>query len=276
MTAGLGLGWRFDHGRSPVELELEGVLGVGLGETDSEETALEVLGGVRIDPHPDVAIRIGGGVGVLEGWGVPLFRLVAGVRWEPTSHDRDRDGVADARDTCPELAEDLDGNEDDDGCPEGDDDRDGVLDQDDTCPDEPETINGFEDDDGCPDEGPARVIIEEGQIRILENIEFESNSDRLRPESDSILDQIVLTMRAHPEVRRVRIEGHTDETGSRDLNMSLSRRRAAAVKRYLVQHGTESGRLESEGFGPDRPIDDNQSAAGRARNRRVGFVILDQ
>ncbi len=273
LSASLALGYRFDGGRAPVEILAEGISGIGLTETDPEETALEALLGVRFDPTPDWAITGGGGMGILEGYGVPLFRVFLGLRWEPSAHDQDRDGIPDERDTCPDLPEDLDGAEDEDGCPEGDDDHDGVLDLDDDCPDAAEVINGFEDEDGCPDEGPARVVVEEGRLTILENIRFETNSDRIAPESRGILDQIVLTMRAHEEIRRVRIEGHTDSTGSRDHNVRLSRRRAEAVRRYLVQHGIGGGRVEAEGYGPDRPIESNDSESGRSRNRRVEFVI---
>ena len=68
--------------------------------------------------------------------------------------DQDEDGIPDSKDSCPAVAEDTDGFEDLDGCPEFDNDKDGILDNDDECVDEPETVNGFQDEDGCPDEAP--------------------------------------------------------------------------------------------------------------------------
>ena len=74
----------------------------------------------------------------------------------------------------------------------------------------------------------------------------------------------------------VEIGGHTDSRGADDYNLELSQRRAAAVMRYLTENGIEAGRLTSEGYGEARPIDTNDTDAGRARNRRVVFVILEQ
>jgi hypothetical protein len=83
--------------------------------------------------------------------GVPLARGVVSVQWAPRSHDADKDGVEDAADECPDLAEDRDGFEDQDGCPDFDNDDDGVPDSQDKCPSQKEDEDGFDDDDGCPD-----------------------------------------------------------------------------------------------------------------------------
>jgi OmpA-OmpF porin, OOP family len=175
-------------------------------------------------------------------------------------------------DACPELPEDFDGVEDDDGCPEGDADGDGVLDYLDRCPDEAETINGFEDDDGCEDKGPAQIVIEEGRITILETIRFEPNSSNIDRRSHRIMDQIVLTLRKHRQID-VAIGGHTDSTGPRELNMRLSRDRARSVRQYLVRRGIPPGRLSARGYGPDQPIADNTTDDGKAKNRRVEFLV---
>ena len=183
------------------------------------------------------------------------------------------EALASGQDLCPDLPEDFDGIEDDDGCPEGDKDGDGVVDLFDRCPDEAEFINGFEDDDGCPDEGPAQVVVENGQIKVLATIKFKTNSDELEDESAVILDQLVLTIRARQDIRAVEIGGHTDSTGSHDLNMRLSQLRANSVKRYMVEHGIQAKRLQAIGYGPDKPIADNKTDEGRALNRRVEFII---
>ncbi|HMJ15586.1 MAG TPA: OmpA family protein, partial [Polyangiaceae bacterium] len=173
-----------------------------------------------------------------------------------------------------DLPEDYDEVEDEDGCPEGDDDGDGVLDYLDRCPDEPETINGFEDDDGCADEGPAKIIVEEGKITILETVRFELNSSNIDPSSYGIMNQIALTLRKHREIERIEIGGHTDSTGPRDFNIRLSHARARSVRSYLLARGIPPGRLSARGYGPDRPLEDNESEEGRARNRRVEFVVV--
>lgn len=175
-------------------------------------------------------------------------------------------------DACPDLPEDYDGIDDEDGCPEGDADHDGVLDYLDRCPDEAETINGFEDDDGCQDEGPAQIVIEEGRITILETIRFEPNSSKLARSSYPIMNQIALTLRKHRDLN-IAIGGHTDSTGPRALNARLSRDRARSVRQYLLERGIPPARLSARGFGPDQPIADNDSDEGRARNRRVEFLV---
>jgi OOP family OmpA-OmpF porin len=198
---------------------------------------------------------------------------------EPTSvdevDDKERaEAIAGGYDACPELPEDFDGVEDEDGCPEGDTDKDGVLDYSDRCPEEQETINGFEDDDGCEDEGPAQIVIEEGQLTILETIRFEPNSSKLDRRSDRILAQIALTLRKHEEIARVEIGGHTDSTGPRGLNMRLSRERARSVRQWLLSRGIPPGRLSARGYGPDKPLADNETDSGKAQNRRVEFLLV--
>jgi OOP family OmpA-OmpF porin len=321
VLAGIGLGYRFDGGRGPVELMLDLRSAVGLTETDSEEVALEGLLGVEVDVTPEWKLHAGGGLGLLEGFGVPTGRALVGVRWEPSPNDPDHDGVRSQKranggpvtedrsdgqaadepqqdaedssaesvdavddaareaairggyDACPDLPEDFDGVEDEDGCPEGDQDGDGVLDYLDRCPGEAETINGFEDDDGCKDEGPAQIIIEEGRITILETIRFEPNSSKLERSSSGILDQITLTMRKNQHIQRIEIGGHTDSTGSRELNMRLSRERARTVRQYLIARGIPPARLSARGYGPDSPLADNGTEQGRTQNRRVEFLV---
>jgi outer membrane protein OmpA-like peptidoglycan-associated protein len=74
----------------------------------------------------------------------------------------------------------------------------------------------------------------------------------------------------------VRIEGHTDATGNDDANMTLSKQRAESVKGYLTQHGVSPAQLETAGFGASRPVADNETAEGRAQNRRTELVITSR
>jgi len=152
-----------------------------------------------------------------------------------------------------------------------------VLDKDDKCPDKPETINGYRDNDGCPDRGKAQVVIEKNKITILKKVYFDTNRARIKPVSFNILNQVALVLRANPQVKGVRIEGHTDSQGNAQKNKVLSQKRAEAVRDFLIQKGgIEASRLFAVGYGPDKPVADNRTAKGREENRRVEFVILDQ
>jgi outer membrane protein OmpA-like peptidoglycan-associated protein len=230
---------------------------------------------LRHYPNEEWEIIGGPGVGMIAGYGVPTFRLFAGVRYTPTAHDADGDGIADDEDQCPQVAEDHDGDRDSDGCPEEDpdDDHDGVPNKNDECPSAKETINGVQDDDGCPDTGDPRVIYENGKIQVLDNVQFEHGSAEIKQESNSLLDQVALHMKANPEIKRVRVEGHTDDTGPRDVNVRLSKQRAEAVRRHLVAKGVNPQRLTAEGYGPDKPLVNSTTEEARAKNRRVEFVV---
>jgi outer membrane protein OmpA-like peptidoglycan-associated protein len=184
--------------------------------------------------------------------------------------DSDGDGIWDEQDNCPDEAEIINAYLDEDGCPESDRDGDGFWDEQDSCPDEAETVNGYQDQDGCPDEIPEEVQAFTGAIK---GITFETGSDVIRPSSAATLDQAVTVLQTYPDVRLL-ILGHTDDRGERDLNLDLSKRRAEAVKVYLVERGIDASRLTTEGRGPDEPIDSNASRAGRANNRRIEFTIV--
>ncbi len=190
--------------------------------------------------------------------------------------DTDGDGLKDNVDQCPQDPEDFDGFKDEDGCPDPDNDRDGILDVDDKCPNEPEIINGVDDDDGCPDQGEVKVKVEAEKIEIYEKIYFELDKAIIRPISFSILDQVVRVVVRNPQIKKIRIEGHTDSQGTEAYNLDLSKRRAAAVMEYLTTAGVDPSRLESEGYGEGQPIDTNDTREGRANNRRVEFKILEQ
>ncbi len=121
---------------------------------------------------------------------------------------------------------------------------------------------------------PAVVKLTAEKIEILQAVQFELNSDALRPVSTPILQQVAWVLQAHPEISRVLIEGHSDSQGDRPLNVKLSEARARKVMAWLVKQGQIApARLEAVGHGPDRPVASNQTAEGRALNRRVEFKI---
>lgn len=121
----------------------------------------------------------------------------------------------------------------------------------------------------------AEVDEETQQIVIKEIVYFATNSDEIQQRSFNLLNQVAQLLENNPQISRVRIEGHTDSRGSRDHNMDLSQRRAESVRTYLMGRGIDGGKLRAQGFGPDRPVEDNSTASGRAANRRVEFHIED-
>ncbi len=196
-------------------------------------------------------------------------------------------------DACPDLAEDFDDYLDEDGCPDPDNDSDAICDEwvttegmldvfknvckgIDKCPAEPETINGYKDSDGCPDKGESLVIIREDKIEIKDKIYFNTNKATIQKKSNPLLDQLAQTIRANQSIRKISVEGHTDDTGKYEKNLVLSRQRAEAVVEALVKRGCDPERFEAVGYGPDKPLDPSKTKAARALNRRVEFIILDK
>lgn len=187
--------------------------------------------------------------------------------------DADGDRVADRLDRCPSQF----GSANNAGCPEPDIDDDGLSDARDVCPDEPETLNGFEDEDGCPDAGKVLVVVTKERIEIKEQVFFATGKAKIKRVSFKLLATVAKALVLHPEIRLVRVEGHTDSVGRRPQNLKLSKARATSIREHLIDvNGIEAERLEAEGFGPDRPIADNGTTAGRGMNRRVEFVIVER
>jgi len=182
--------------------------------------------------------------------------------------DNDGDEFDDPDDECPNEPEDPDGWEDGDGCPDLDNDADGIVDEADDCRDVAEVRNGFEDEDGYPDDTPLVEMTCE-RLELRDRIYFDTDSDVIQTRSYALLDQAAGLLVARPEIRRVRIEGHTDDRGSSRHNQDLSQRRAESVRRYIIEQGVAAERLLAEGFGEDRAIAHNDSEEGRATNRRV-------
>jgi outer membrane protein OmpA-like peptidoglycan-associated protein len=188
--------------------------------------------------------------------------------------DADHDGIPDDQDKCPNAAEDKDGFEDEDGCPDPDNDHDGIADAQDKCPLEAEVINGVEDDDGCPDKGASKVRVEGQRIAILDKVYFATNKDVILAKSHPLLKQVAAVLRANPQIELVRVEGHTDNQGKPASNLDLSQRRANTVRAFLIKEGIAPERLEAVGYGQTKPVAPNTTARGRETNRRVEFTIV--
>ena len=175
--------------------------------------------------------------------------------------DSDNDGINDEEDSCKYVA----GFADYHGCPIPDRDHDGTNDEMDKCPDQP----GPADNQGCPLVKAA--IITRAKL-VAANIMFHINSTQLTKSSYPPIKELADSLKTNPDLDLL-IEGHTDNTGSPAYNLSLSRERAEAVKKVILKLGIADNRIVVRGYGDTRPIADNNTAAGRAENRRVVFVF---
>ena len=188
--------------------------------------------------------------------------------------DNDGDGIPDALDKCPNEPEDKDGFEDLDGCPDPDNDHDGIPDAQDKCPNEPETINGIQDDDGCPDRGDTTIVLSPDRIETLDPIQF--NGNKPTRASLPLLGQVGATMRAHPEILRLRVTVHVQPTRDPAADQARSEKRAQAVREWLVQWGVAPTRVEPRGFGGAKPlVPPNQRGAAKI-NDRIELIILER
>jgi OOP family OmpA-OmpF porin len=157
-----------------------------------------------------------------------------------------------------------------------DTDGDGVADKLDKCPGTPSAT--VVDGSGCPLKVPAqieKVIITEEDRRVvadaIRNLEFDLGKATIRSKSFPTLNRVanVLVTKNFS----LKLAGHTDNTGSKELNMRLSKDRAESVKAYLVSQGVNASRVEATGYGLTQPIATNKTAAGRQKNRRVEFTL---
>jgi outer membrane protein OmpA-like peptidoglycan-associated protein len=185
--------------------------------------------------------------------------------------DSDGDGVYDGLDMCPGTPKGT--PVDAKGCPL-DSDGDGVPDNLDKCPGTPP--NTRVDKDGCPLTGKEAELLDTGQLR-LQNVLFETNKADLKPESYPALDEVGSILAKWPELK-IEIGGHTDDRGAADYNQSLSQRRAQAVLDYLTSHfsSIHGDQYTVVGYGESQPVASNDTAQGRAQNRRVEFKVLNR
>ena len=204
--------------------------------------------------------------------------------------DRDGDGIADIDDACPDVAgvakykgcpiPDTDGDGINDemdkcptvpgvaryqGCPIPDTDGDGVNDEEDKCPTRP----GPASNQGCPE--IAKEVIEKVSF-AAKNIFFATGKYQLLPKSFKSLDGVVDLLKAD-ESLMLDIDGHTDAVGTDESNQVLSDNRAGSVKEYFLKKGIDASRLKSTGYGESKPVADNNTAAGRAKNRRTEMTV---
>jgi len=184
---------------------------------------------------------------------------VAGVKEFDGCPDTDGDGVPNSIDMCPNLK----GQASSKGCP--DTDLDGIHDGIDRCP----KIAGVAANQGCPElKKEVKTLFQQA----LQGIKFESGKAKIVPTSYPILNSVAKVMTDNPSYKLL-IGGHTDNVGNEGLNQTLSQNRAEAVGAYLIGKGISTMRIASTGYGLTKPVDDNKTAAGRARNRRVELNV---
>jgi outer membrane protein OmpA-like peptidoglycan-associated protein len=183
----------------------------------------------------------------------------AGVEQFNGCPDTDKDGLPDYQDDCPYTAGVISLN----GCP--DRDGDGVADKDDRCPDQAGRVSNF----GCPD-----LKIEDREVLefAVQAVEFDFGKATLRRSSFSILNKVADVIKRYPAYS-LRISGHTDNVGDASRNQKLSEQRARSCYEYLNTKGVPTSRMNYIGYGEERPIEDNDTESGRARNRRVEFDV---
>lgn len=125
-------------------------------------------------------------------------------------------------------------------------------------------------------EPEKRVKLEDDRITITEKVQFEYNSSNIMEVSHSLLNEVAGVIKSAPRIKKLQVEGHASSDGADDYNMRLSDARAKAVKAYLITQGIPENRLVAKGFGETKPIATNDTEAGREKNRRVEFNIIEQ
>ncbi len=222
---------------------------------------------------------VGGGPGLNPGYGVPDGRVFVGVTYAWQKIPQQPKPLPPPPPPPPDFCPNLPGAQEQ--IPQG-----MLKDEKGNCvtpppppppPPTPPPVCDPEKQD-CPDrpKPPVAVKIENRKLVLSERIFFEFDKDTILPVSFPILDEVARVLKVRPDIKRMRIEGHTDNYGSDAYNLDLSHRRAASVMVYLVEHGIETFRLTSAGFGFRCPLVDNDTPDNRAKNRRVDFIILEQ
>jgi len=232
---------------------------VELQQSGGVERPMELLAAVRCLLPANLTFTFGGGPGLTNGYGTPRYRAFAGISFDPpriVQRSLPRPPIMVQEAPAPAPAEPA-----------------------------PAPVAVAEGPPPLPAPTPVAVApaptpgiertVRNGRLALLVQVQFAYNAATILPVSIPLLDQVVEVLRSTPEIRKVRIEGHTDGSGKPRHNRRLSQRRAESVLRHLVAAGIDASRLKAKGFGADRPLVANDTAKNRAKNRRVEFVVLD-
>ncbi|WP_437596526.1 carboxypeptidase regulatory-like domain-containing protein [Sorangium sp. So ce590] len=120
------------------------------------------------------------------------------------------------------------------------------------------------------------VKVQGNEIKISRQIHFETDSAKILGDSNALMEEIADVLQRNPNIRKVEIQGHTDNTGGREHNQTLSEARANSVRAWLARAGVDASRLLAKGYGQDRPVAPNVTPANKAKNRRVQFIIVEK
>ncbi len=233
------LSWDFIKDRLTGGIEIYGAMGFPKQRPDRtirivlEEVPIDAVAGVKVRAGWFL-ISLGAGTGITTGYGAPQVRILAGLAFSPQRK----------KEVAPPPP-----------------------------PPEPAPAPAPPPPPPPPPPVEPKVEITREKIAINDKVYFEFDSDEINPLSFPLLDKVADVIVKNPRLKRVRVDGHTDNVGSDAYNMNLSGRRAKSVLKYLVGHSVEGERLRSEGHGFRKPKTSNASARGRAINRRVEFII---
>src|SRR5207245_1697273 len=246
---------------------------VELQQGGAVERPMELLAALRWQLPGNLQFTFGGGPGLTNGYGTPRYRVFAGIGFDPAqavrrSRPRPPMLVHDSpmRAPAPVPPPPVE--------PEAPLPVPVALDEEPPAPPMPPLPSVAMVLAAAPTPGLQRVV-RNGHLALLAQVQFAHDAATILPVSLPLLDEVVKVLRDAPEIRKVRIEGHTDGRGKPAYNRRLSQRRAESVLRNLVTAGIAASRLRAKGFGPDRPLVPNDTVANRAKNRRVEFVVLD-
>lgn len=253
---------------------------------DRDETRGQLSCGIRHGLSPDTTLEAMGSVGIIGGLAQPQYRVMLAATYRggqapppevrPTAVRRVTD-----QDVRPPVSEKPEARSADVEPIEG------AAEPQPMMPSPPPAE--IEDAEGCTDPqagavaegdlcGPPPVAsLEQDRVAIDQPIRFAVGQATIHRESKATLNKVLEILHAHPELK-VRIEGHSDSSGGAERNRRLSEERAEAVRQYLIEHSDDPGalrlRVTAVGFGEARPISPDDTDAGRARNRRVDFVLV--
>jgi len=186
--------------------------------------------------------------------------------------DSDGDGIPNVKDLCLNQAEDFDGFEDENGCPDYDNDVDGIPDSVDLCSDEAENFDGVEDEDGCPD---GDLGVNQNNFLLKADDIFSPNSSKIKIEGSKYLDEAMAILQKSPD-KKWRIEAHMDSQGDTRFLRTLSLERAKAVLEYFTYFGgLNRQNFKVFGLGDKTPVADNRTEEGRKQNRRIEIISED-
>lgn len=180
--------------------------------------------------------------------------------------DKDGDLTLDKEDGCPDVA----GPKENKGCPYPDTDKDGFFDKDDACP----TTPGVAEFKGCPPPPPVKAAEQKIIEKAFASLEFATAKDIIKAKSYPSLNDLAKLLVTHKADWKLNLSGHTDNQGDPVKNMTLSEKRAKAVKAYLVKKGVPADNILTEWHGADQPIAPNDTEAGRQKNRRVEMKVI--